>query len=67
VDSKAALIPGWTPYSYSFNNSIFFIVPDGQLPIPMEVMNVISQKIFELREKGIVGGGIIGDFNPSGD
>ena len=49
VDSKAALIPGWTPYSYSFNNSIVFIDPDGQLPIPL-ITGLI----------GAAGGGIYG-------
>jgi hypothetical protein len=49
VDSKAALIPGWTPYSYSFNNSIVFIDPDGQVPIPL-ITGVI----------GAAGGGIYG-------
>src|SRR5699024_11204673 len=35
MDPLAEVMPGWSPYNYTFNNPLNYSDPDGRLPIPL--------------------------------
>ena len=38
VDPLASRMPGWSTYSYAFNNPVFYIDPDGRMPFPPDFL-----------------------------
>lgn len=49
VDPLAEEMPGWSSYSYTFNNPLKYTDPDGRIPAPIIGfgLDVASQMIFE--------------------
>jgi len=49
VDPLANAMPSWSAYSYTFNNPILFIDPNGQFPIKVSVRSFAPFKWFGAR------------------
>ncbi|WP_258554071.1 RHS repeat-associated core domain-containing protein [Myroides odoratus] len=53
VDPLAEKMPQWNPYTYTFNNPVNFVDPDGRYPFPIYIRSFAPFKTF--------GGGFDGD------
>jgi len=59
VDPLAHKMPAWSPYSYTFNNPIFYIDPDGRMPMGPGDPPYIFKKIGQAADY------IVNDFVPT--
>lgn len=46
VDPKAESFPGWSPYSYTFNNPVTYVDPNGEYPIIITTRSYAPFKYF---------------------
>lgn len=56
VDPKAAKMPAWSPYSFSFNNPLYFIDSDGQEPTPAEAARMAAHVYGDKKDDILTGG-----------
>lgn len=65
VDPLAAQFPSWAPYSFSFNNPMRFIDPDGRAPFDIVIKGQNNSSITivtDLIDVSVDAGSIVGDL-----
>lgn len=56
VDPKATKMSAWSPYSFSFNNPLYFIDSDGQEPTPAEAARMAAHVYGDKKDAILTGG-----------
>ncbi len=63
VDPLASKMPAWSPYSFSFNNPIYFVDPDGQEPTPAEAARMAAHVYGDKKNSILTGGWQVSNRN----
>jgi RHS repeat-associated protein len=63
VDPLASKMPAWSPYSFSFNNPIYFVDPDGQEPTPAEAARMAAHVYGDEKNSILTGGWQVSNRN----